>query len=83
MEQIIPDWFPAWFDGLFDEAAYHPTGIARRLGIDNQTVTDACMRGDLRAVRIAATASRVPTFKIQRAEVREWLVASLEINRAA
>lgn len=79
-ELIVPDWFDPWFEGLFTEAAYHPAGVASRLRLDNETVSDAVLRDDLKAVRHASGPSG-PTFRIQREDVREWLIRSLVVNR--
>ena len=80
MEPIVPDWFDAYFDALFVEAAYYPAGVARRLNIDNQTVMGAVLRGELLGTRSAARPG-APTFVIQRDDVRRWMLENLEINR--
>ena len=79
MELIVPDGFDAWFDALFEEAAYHPAGIARRLGLDNETVSAAVLDGELAATR-HASGSRV-LFAVRRADLRDWLLRSLVVNR--
>ena len=77
---IVPDWFDRWFEDLFDEPAYHLAEVARRLERDYRVVHAAVMRGDLRGIREASGPGPV-AFRIQRGDIRDWLLRSLVVNQ--
>ncbi len=72
-EKIIPDWFPAWFDNLFQKETTTPSYIHRRLGIQKDIIYRALWRGELEAIG--------PPWVIPKPALKTWFIDNFSLNK--
>jgi len=72
--EIIPEWFPVWFDTNFSRAATTPGYIARTAALSKDTVYRALNSGELEAFRVGNR------WSIPKPALEKWFLESLNLN---